>query len=229
MGNSALQDRVLPWCCEFAGMIRYLTVFACLALLVATPMCTAAVPDARAGIYENTQLGKAYTITGSGTTLYAKLSGQDALPISESRPDHYYYTSIQAYIEFVRKNGSVVGLILTQHGMTMPFVKLDAGGNPLISHVIPQYPPVVTLDDATLASYAGNYGGNRTLTIGVEHRHVFAQIAGQAVLEIFPSGRDMFYYTTVDAIVTFNRDASGNIRSLTLDQNGAKSMWAKRN
>jgi hypothetical protein len=199
--------------------------------LVVACVCTAKADDALAqyvGTYKNTQAGITYVITRDTNGLEARIVGQDALHISQSRPDHFYYDAILAYIQFVRRNGTVVGLVLTQHGQTLGVPKLGSDGNPLVADVVPDYPPVVTLDAMTLASYGGTYSfGPYAMVVTVNDGHVFAQLTKQSAFEIYPSGKDQFYYKAVDALVHFNRDASGKVVSLNLVQNGHDHVYVK--
>jgi serine-type D-Ala-D-Ala carboxypeptidase/endopeptidase len=175
------------------------------------------------------EVGHTYVITNGDGGLMARIVGQNAFAIVESRKDHFYYTELQAFIEFVRRSGTVVGLVLTQHGQTFGIPKLDATGKPMVAEVLPQYPNIVTLDPATLASYAGTYdAGGSDMVVSVDNGHVFAQISGQTAIEIYPSAKDQFYYKLVDAQITFARSGSGNVESLTLQQNGRTSTWRKQ-
>ena len=46
------------------------------------------------------------------------------------------------------------------------------------------------------------------------------QLSGQQAYEIYPSAKDEFYYKIVDAQISFHRDATGAVTSLTLHQTG---------
>lgn len=199
--------------------------------LVIASACTARADSTfqqYVGTYQNAQAGVTYIITNDPSGLRAQIVGQHPLLIFESRPDHFYYKAVQAYIQFVRRGGKVVGLVLTQHSQTLPVPKLGLDEKPLATNLVPEYPPVVTLDSATLASYVGTYQqGGYDLVVVEANGHVFAQITGQSTIEVYPSAKDQFYYKEVDALITFNRDASGKVVSLTLDQYGAKRTWSK--
>ena len=113
--------------------------------------------DEYVGKYRNAAPAIEYTVYRTGNKLYAQIAGQGPAVIYPSRPDHFYYKVAEAYIEFVRQEGKVVGIILTQNDKTTPVYRLDAAGNPMATALVPAYPPVAQLDAPTLTrSYARN-------------------------------------------------------------------------
>jgi CubicO group peptidase (beta-lactamase class C family) len=187
----------------------------------ATLSVTPQVLDEYSGTYRNDAAGITYTVTHRGTRLFAQITGQPAAEIYPSRwQDHFYYKAVPAYIEFVRQNQRVVGLILTQNGNHIPVYRVDAAGKPLATSLTPVYPPTVPLDAATLQEYAGTYNLYGTdFVITVRDGHVFAQLGSQPPFEIYPSAKDEFYYKDVDAQVTFTR-TDGKVTGVILHQNG---------
>jgi D-alanyl-D-alanine-carboxypeptidase/D-alanyl-D-alanine-endopeptidase len=177
--------------------------------------------DEYTGKYRNDAAPLVYTVYRTGSKLYAQIAGQGPAVIYASRPDHFYYKVVAAYIEFVRQNGKVVGLILTQDGQTVPVYRLDTSGKPIATALVPAYPPVAPLDAQTTASYAGTYqAASGAFVATIENGHVFMQLSGQQPYEIYPSAKDEFYYKIVDAQITFHREATGAVTGLTLHQNG---------
>ena len=81
---------------------------------------------------------------------------------------------------------------------------------------------IVRVPDEVIESYLGRYELRPTFSIEVTRDgiHLYAQATGQGRFEIFPSAENEFYLTVVDAQITFNRDGSGEVESLTLHQNG---------
>jgi D-alanyl-D-alanine-carboxypeptidase/D-alanyl-D-alanine-endopeptidase len=189
---------------------------------------SAAQLDEYVGMYTNDADKLTYVITRVGTQLQAKIVGQPSAPIYASRPDHFYYKSVIAYIEFVRQGGNVVGLILTQSGNHIPVYRLGADGKPLVDKLAPGYPPVVTPDSATLQSHVGTYhSGNLAFAITVVNGRTFAKLGDQAAYEVYPSANDAFFYKIVDAQITFQRDPSGKVTGLALVQNGRAITYTK--
>jgi serine-type D-Ala-D-Ala carboxypeptidase/endopeptidase len=182
------------------------------------------------GTYANAKLGLTYTVTAKDGKLYAKLAQQDPAVIYPSRPDHFYYRIVSAYVEFVRQSDRIVGLILTQNGQHLQLYRMGADGKPMVSALLAAYPPVVSLDPQVLGSYAGIYAVHKepVFTVTVKDGHVFFQVSGQSAYEMFPSARDELYFKVTDAQVSFHRDGSGNVTSLTLHQDG-EDIDAARN
>ncbi|MFW2349905.1 serine hydrolase [Qipengyuania sp.] len=73
-----------------------------------------------------------------------------------------------------------------------------------------------------LAEYAGTYAVSDQFKIAfrVEDGALLAQATGQDAFRVFAEGEDRFFLKVVDAQIVFNRDSSGAIESLTLNQNG---------
>jgi len=196
------------------------------------PLHLAALTDEQIGDYVGTYVNKdagiTYVITHQGQQVIAQIAGQPEAPIFASRPDHFFYTAVPAYVEFVRQGGRVVGLILTQGGQMIPLYKEGSGGELLATHLEPSYPPVVMLDQPTLQSYVGSYvHAGYTYLVTLADGHLFAKLATQPAFEIYPSAKDHFYYKVVDAQVDFARDASGKVVTLTLHQNGRDSTYVR--
>lgn len=87
----------------------------------------------------------------------------------------------------------------------------------------------IPLDAAKLTGFPGVYEltPQFKITITNEDGHLFAQATGQGKLALFPESEIKFFIKVVDAQITFNRDASGKVSSLTLHQNG-RDQTAKR-
>jgi D-alanyl-D-alanine-carboxypeptidase/D-alanyl-D-alanine-endopeptidase len=60
--------------------------------------------------------GQTFTITLKGSTLYAQLTGQPALPVFKVRTDYFEYDAVQAALEFELKEDRVTALTLHQNG-----------------------------------------------------------------------------------------------------------------
>jgi CubicO group peptidase (beta-lactamase class C family) len=172
--------------------------------------------DEYVGTYDSGQ-GLSFVVTRSGTQLMIQLTGQPAAPVYESAKDKFYYKIVDAQIEFVRDaGGKVAKLVLHQHGNTI------TAARPGVALPQPSFPPVVTLDSATLDSYVGTYVASPAAAFTVMRNgdQILIQLTGQAAIPIYPSAKDAFYCKLVDAHVTFVRDAGGKITQLILHQNG---------
>jgi serine-type D-Ala-D-Ala carboxypeptidase/endopeptidase len=161
-----------------------------------------------------------FMIKRSGDQLQAQLTGQPFFNIYPSAKDHFFYRVVNAQLDFTRDaKGEVNALVLHQNGITL--VGVRPGMKP---PVLPQpsFPPVVTLDSATLAGYAGTYTAGQGLqfTVTVQGSQLLVQLTGQPVAPVYASAKDHFFYKVVNAQIDFERDASGNVVDLILHQNG---------
>lgn len=94
---------------------------------------------------------------------------------------------------------------------------------------LPTLRKAVTLPVETLDQYVGTYQiqPGAVFTITRNGTQVMAQITGQPANPIYASGTDQFFYTVVDATISFERDAGGTVTGLVLHQ-GALTVPAKR-
>ena len=81
----------------------------------------------------------------------------------------------------------------------------------------------------TLQSYTGKYqlAPGFVFDITLTGNQLFAQLTGQGALPVYASAKDEFFYKLVDAKLSFERDAKGNVVAVVLHQNG-RDMRAPR-
>ena len=96
---------------------------------------------------------------------------------------------------------------------------------------IAKLPPLAedsTFDKKAYPDFAGRYDyKNAVMTVTVEDGRLHAQLTGQPKFEIFPSGRDAFFWKVTDAKVVFQRDAKGKVVAVRHTQ-GGNSFTAPR-
>src|SRR5690606_14912891 len=87
----------------------------------------------------------------------------------------------------------------------------------------------VTLAPEILATYVGKYelAPGMIIDITTKDTQLFAQLTGQPQFELFAEKEDHFFLKVVVAQLVFNKDATGNVISATLYQNGI-TMPAKK-
>ncbi len=80
-----------------------------------------------------------------------------------------------------------------------------------------------------LAKYVGRYQLNDKFFFNVrrEKDHLQVQLTGQSYLNLFPESETKFFCDVVDAQISFQADAAGKTKSLTLHQNGANQVAKK--
>lgn len=163
--------------------------------------------------------GFVLTIMRQGDQLLAQATGQGAFPVFPSAPDKFFAKITDIRIDFKRDaKGEVGSLVLHQNGHDVPAPKLGAaaaataGGH-----------HAVQLDTATLRQYVGRYqlAQGVIFDITLHGLQLEAQLTGQPAIPVFPSAKDEFYYTVVDARLSFKRDKQGKVDALVLHQNGA--------
>ena len=83
--------------------------------------------------------------------------------------------------------------------------------------------------DTVLETYVGNYElkPGFVLTVTKEGNQLKAQATGQPDFEIFPKSETEFYVKVVAAQITFNKNSTGVVESLTLFQGGQEIVGKK--
>ncbi|MFL6263879.1 MAG: serine hydrolase [Thermoanaerobaculia bacterium] len=92
----------------------------------------------------------------------------------------------------------------------------EAKGRPAVARA------EVALPAEALDQYVGVYSIDKTarFTLLRQGGGLVARLTGQPFFPIFASAKDEFFYKTVDAQLSFHRDAEGKITGLTVHQNG---------
>ncbi len=87
----------------------------------------------------------------------------------------------------------------------------------------------IALNETVLEKYVGEYELAPTFTIVItrDGKQLFGQATGQPKFELFGEKEDVFFLKAVEAQVTFSKDASGKIISITLKQGGADTLGRK--
>jgi len=83
-------------------------------------------------------------------------------------------------------------------------------------------PVQVKVPESVLQNYVGYYqlNGNVVQEITRKGDHLFAQLTGQQVAEIYPTSNNEFFYKIVKARITFVTEGSGPATSLVVHQKG---------
>ena len=94
---------------------------------------------------------------------------------------------------------------------------------------IPKPRIVAKVDPALYDQYVGIYEVTPEFKITITRQggSLFAQVTGQGRAEIFPEAETRFFYKVVDAVIHFEKDASGKVTSLVLEQGGRKQSGKK--
>jgi CubicO group peptidase (beta-lactamase class C family) len=180
-------------------------------------------PRSYVGVYCYQAAGINFHVAPGTSTddLMIALDPQPALRYVRTGPATFAAAKVGATVSFVLQSGNVVGFNFSQHDAAFRAVRLGAGGQAVVASLPSQFPAEIALDPATLQSYVGTYNGQGiSFVVTRRANRLYAQLTGQGAAQIYPSARDAFFYKIVDAQITFARDASNNVVSLTLHQNG---------
>ncbi len=87
----------------------------------------------------------------------------------------------------------------------------------------------IIVDSKILQSYVGNYKLAPEFIIAISKvgSQLIAQATGQGEFEIYPKSDNVFYLKVVEAQVTFNKNATGQVVSMTLLQGGQETTGLK--
>ena len=153
--------------------------------------------------------------------LYARATGQAAIPIFASAPNEFFARVGGISASFTRDTaGAVTGVVLHQNG-DKPAPKLSAAE-------LPPEPKEIELDAAALGEYVGKYKFDfAVFDVVLNGDHLEARLGAQPAFPVFASGGDQFFYKIVDAQLTFERNADRKVAAVILHQNG-RDMRASR-
>jgi serine-type D-Ala-D-Ala carboxypeptidase/endopeptidase len=182
------------------------------------------------GVYEAQGSKATFTIVLDAGKLSATLSGQGGARIYASAKDRFFYRVVNAQLDFSRDAaGKIDAVVLHQSGQSLVFVRHGASPPPAAA-ALPTYPPVVSLDAATLDEYPGTYTLQPGIVFTVTRTPdgIAAQLTGQSAFPLYASAKDRFYYKVVDAQIDFQRDPAGHVTGLILHQNGRDLPAAKK-
>jgi len=180
-------------------------------------------PSSYAGMYCNPSSGYTFTVatTPNPGELSIALLPQPAVLVKRTAADTYGDAALDATFKFLRENDRIVGLTLAQYGATIPAARLDARGQPVVAQLPSAFPAEMSLEPSLLQQYVGTYAAaGVTFTVTLRGTALYVRLTGQPAVPVYASAKGEFFYKIVDAQITFGRDASGAVTSLTLHQNG---------
>jgi hypothetical protein len=161
------------------------------------------------------------TMTREGGRLFTQLTGQPKFEIFAEGDKDFFLKVVDAQLTFeTDATGKAVTVVLHQNGIDQRAKRIE--GEPVA-------PAVVTLETTVLDGYVGRYqvAAGPTYTVTREGAQLFGQITGQPKAEIFARSATEFFYTVVDAQITFERDAQGKATTLVLHQMGRDLRWTR--
>jgi D-alanyl-D-alanine carboxypeptidase len=176
--------------------------------------------------------GKAFTpykLPSGKTTMYgygwqmAKLRGAEEIGHGGD------ITGFSAYaLRLPEHKLYVVVLTNADSGMARPVMIAKKAAAAAIGNPYPEH-RAVTLNSATLSTYAGEYKLDERISRSVRHKkdHLEVERAGRPTEAIYPMGADRFFSKGSVALYRFDRDATGAIARLVLDDDGIEHVHAR--
>ena len=161
--------------------------------------------------------GAVFTVTLEDGKLMVRLTGQPSIEVFPESETEFFYKVVDAQITFVKdEQGQVTHLILHQGGSDLTARRLGDDSRP------PTPKKEIQVDPAILASYVGKYemGPGAVFTVTLDDGKLMVRLTGQPYIEVFPESETEFFYKVVDAQITFEKDAGGNVTGLILHQGG---------
>ena len=160
------------------------------------------------------------TMTREGSRLFTQLTGQPKFEVFAETDKDFFLKVVDAQLTFeTDASGKATAVVLHQNGFDQRAKRIE--GEPVV-------PKGITLDAATLDGCVGRYQySTATYTITREGTQLFAQITGQPKAEIFARSATEFFYTAVEAQITFERDAQGKATAVVLHQMGRDLRWTR--
>lgn len=168
--------------------------------------------DALAGRYR-LRSGLGMELRRKGNKLAIQADGQPEFEMEYDSAGEFYPIEFDAVLRPRRKIDG-----------TYTFTWFQLGGIQQAERVGAVAPVAVRLEptEAQLREYEGNYSFSRTLALRVYALgpKMMVQGTGQPPLEAAPFGKDIFVTEPIGAEFTFERDASGKVIALMLNQRG---------
>lgn len=166
--------------------------------------------DALTGRYEI--MGAIMVISRRGAHLFGQLAAQpeskaEIFPESATN----FFTKLDSRFAFVKdSSGKAVKLIVH----TYDGIEADASRAKDIAEA--------KVDPAVYDNLVGqyDYGNGVVLTVTRKGNHLFAQLTGQPMFEIFPESETTYFWKVMDAQVTFVKDATGKVTRAIHHHNG---------
>ena len=190
---------------------------------VAAALTVAEPKLARLDGYYDLGGGTTIHVTHEGTQLYARLTGQQRLPVFARSETRFFYRAVPAELEFDVPAEGVAGQVtLHQGGRRMPATRLAA-------EAVPKERVEIQVDPAALAEYVGEYelAPGAVLDCAIESGRLACRLTGQPRFPVYAESPSVFFYKVVDATLTFTRDAAGKVDAVVLRQGGIQQRAAR--
>jgi CubicO group peptidase (beta-lactamase class C family) len=150
-----------------------------------------------------------------GDHLTTQLTGQPQFPIFAESETKFFLKVVDAQVEFFTDaSGAVTDAVMYQNGRERKVARTSA----TVTEP-PQHKETI-LPASTLARYVGTYQtpAGPELSVTLDGNQLKAQLTGQPAFPIFAESETLFFYKVVEAMLEFQKDASGAVTAVRLRQ-----------
>ena len=155
-------------------------------------------------------------VTRQGNRFFSQVTGEPPFELFAESEKVYFLKAADAELTFESDaTGKPTTLLMRANGVTHRAPRVDG------TLAVPRE---LAVDPVVLERYVGRYEfvPGVTLAISRKDARLFAQLTGQAVVEIFASSERQFFYKVVNAELTFDIDDAGRATAVVLRQNGVE-------
>jgi CubicO group peptidase (beta-lactamase class C family) len=179
---------------------------------------TPAALDAFVGVYRIDNVERRI-VTREGETLYTQRGRRPRQALRAIAADEFVIAPADLRVRFVRRGGAVTGLMMRPR--LGPEELLPRTDETVAAALAPPAAKV-TVPAAVLSSYAGEYemAPGVVMTIRVEGTGLKARLTAQGEVTLVPETETRFLVQEVPAAVVFERDSTGAVTRLILQQGG---------
>lgn len=157
-------------------------------------------------------------ISRTDDTLWVKPTGQPKEQLFFIDENKFRTNVGKADLTFVKDESGRVGYILVDRDG----YHFQARNLAIPKPEAPKERKAIQLNPEIYNEYVGDYelAAGQVFTITRQDSSLFVQLMGQPKLEIYPESETDFFYSVVDAQITFVKDENGKVVHLVLHQNG---------
>ncbi len=151
-------------------------------------------------------------------SLYSLKTGGSKFAMTYAGNDLFYFKGEYKFVKFNRDaNKKIINLEVYAVPNYGPSDIQEKTDKPL-----PKENEAVVIDPKLYKQFVGKYdlGGNFYISITTDGKGLFGQPTGQSVFELFPLSETNYFLKVVDATISFEKDASGKVVSMILNQGG---------
>ncbi|MEO8147780.1 MAG: serine hydrolase [Bacteroidia bacterium] len=151
-------------------------------------------------------------------SLYSLKTGGSKFAMTYTGNDLFYFKGEYKFVKFNRDaNKKITNLEVYSVPNYGPADVQEKTDKPM-----PKENEAVTIDPKVYKQFEGKYdlGGNFFITVNTDGKGLYAQATGQSAFELFPLSETEYFLKVVDAKISFEKDATGKVKSMILNQGG---------